>query len=162
MKDGELLARLRARGWRVTPQRRAVVTVLEGGARHASADEVHTAARSIVPEISLATVYNVLTDLVEMGEVSEVRLDRGAALFDANVALHYHHICNDCGRIADVPAADVSACMRSPGPATEPPHAPCGSPLKCCLGLPELTTHGYAVESVEIVFHGHCGCVGRN
>ena len=80
MKEGELLLRLRSRGWRITPQRRAVVTVLERGARHATAEEVHTADQFVVPEISLATVYNVLTELVEMGEVAEVRLGRGAVV----------------------------------------------------------------------------------
>ncbi len=159
MKKGELLTRLRARGWRVTPQRRAVVSVLERGARHATAEQVHLAARGIVPEISLATVYNVLAELVEMKEVSEVRLNGGAALFETNVAVHYHHVCDDCGRIADVPAADMSRCLRAPDPAAGPRRTPCGSPMKCCLRLPELASRGYAVDSVEVVFRGHCGCV---
>ena len=137
MKEGELLLRLRSRGWRITPQRRAVVTVLERGARHATAEEVHTAAQFIVPEISLATVYNVLTELVEMNEVAEVRLGRGAALFDVNVTKHYHCICDTCGRIADVPAADQT----------------------CCMDLPELAACCCVAESIEVIFHGHCcGC----
>ena len=134
MKEGELLQRLRARGWRITPQRRAVVTVLERGARHATAEEVHTAAQFVVPEISLATVYNVLTDLVEMNEVAEVRLGRGAALFDVNVTRHYHCICDTCGRIVDVPASNDT----------------------CCLDVPELAACCCVAESVEIIFRGHC------
>jgi len=111
--------------------------VLERGARHVTAEEVHEAARTIVPEISLATVYNVLADLVEMHEVAEVRLGRGAALFDVNVTPHYHCICDTCGRIVDVAAAEEV----------------------CCLDLPELGASCCVAESVEVIFHGHCcGC----
>ena len=161
MKQSVLLPCLRERGWRVTPQRRAVVTVLEQGVQHVTAEEVHKAARVIVPETSLATVYNVLTELIEMGAISEVRLDRGAALFDTNVAVHYHHVCDDCGRIADVAAPDMSACLRSCEQGCEMQGALCASPMKCCLRLPELATQGYSVDQVEIVFRGHCGCTAR-
>ncbi len=159
--QGVLLPRLRERGWRVTPQRRAVVTALERGGQHATAEEVHAAARLIVPEISLATVYNVLTDLVEMGEIAEVRLGPGAALFETNATFHYHHVCDECGRIVDVPAPDMTECMRSCGSTCEVAGAGCDSPMKCCLRLPEMATHGYSVDRVEIVFRGHCGCTER-
>jgi Fe2+ or Zn2+ uptake regulation protein len=159
MKPGTLLPHLRELGWRVTPQRRAVVTVLERGAQHATAEEVHAAAQLIVPEISLATVYNVLTELVGMGEVSEARLGPGAAIFETNVTLHYHHVCDDCGRITDVPAPEMSACLRTCGQGCEPQGAACSSPVKCCLQLPELGAHGYSVERVEVVYRGRCGCV---
>jgi len=161
MQEGALLPRLRGRGWRVTPQRRAVVTVLERGTQHATAEEVHAAARLIVPEISLATVYNVLTELVEMGEVGEVRLGHGAARFETNVTFHYHHVCDDCGRVVDVPAPDMTACMRSCAEGCEVQGAGCATPVKCCLRLPEMATHGYSVDRIEIVFRGHCGCTAR-
>jgi Fur family ferric uptake transcriptional regulator len=158
MQPGALLPHLRERGWRVTPQRRAVVTVLERGTQHATAEEVHAAAQLVVPEISLATVYNVLTELVAMGEISEVRLGPGAALFETNVTFHYHHVCDDCGRVADVPAPDMSACLRSCTEGCEMHGASCDTPMKCCLKLPELATRGYSVDRIEIIFRGHCGC----
>lgn len=161
MKQGELLQRVRARGWRITPQRRAVVTVLEHGARHVTAEEVHEAARFIVPEISLATVYNVLTDLVERGEIAEVRLGPGAALFETNVTFHYHHVCDECGRIVDVPAPDMTECMRSCGKSCDVAGTGHDGPMKCCLRLPEMATHGYSVDRVEIVFRGRCGCTDQ-
>jgi len=158
MMQGVVLSRLRERGWRVTPQRRAVVTALERGTQHATAEEVHAAARLIVPEISLATVYNVLTELVAMGEVSEVRLGPGAALFETNVSFHYHHVCDDCGRVVDVPAPDMTECLRSCREGCELHGTGCATPMKCCLRLPEMATHGYSVERIEIVFRGRCGC----
>lgn len=69
--------RLQARGWRITPQRRAVLRALDGEHVHLSADQVHAGARRVVPEVSLATVYNTLNELVAMGEISEIRLADG-------------------------------------------------------------------------------------
>ena len=52
---GELL---RARGLRVTPQRRAILGAFsDGAAEHLSADEIHARAAAVVPELGRGTVY---------------------------------------------------------------------------------------------------------
>ena len=52
---GELL---RARGLRVTPQRRAILGAFSSGAaEHLSADEIHARAAAVVPELRRGTVY---------------------------------------------------------------------------------------------------------
>ena len=53
---------LRDRGRRITPQRRAVAEVLVGENMHLAAEQVFESARRLVPEISLATVYNTLNE----------------------------------------------------------------------------------------------------
>ncbi len=99
----ELLDRLRARGWRVTPQRRAVVAALEGDHVHRTADQVHAIAREVVPEVSLATVYNTLNELVQLGEISELRLSDGSARYDPKTGPDHHHlVCRSCGRTVEV------------------------------------------------------------
>src|SRR5918997_4992162 len=80
-----LLDRLRGRGWRITPQRRAVVHALAGEHVHRTADQVHAAARGLVPEVSLATVYNTLNELVSMGEISAIHVGDGSARYDPKV-----------------------------------------------------------------------------
>ncbi len=72
----DLLERLRGRGWRMTAQRRVVAEVLDGEHVHLTADEVHSRAVAKLPEISRATVYNTLGELVSLGEVLEVATDR--------------------------------------------------------------------------------------
>ena len=47
--------------------------VLAGEHVHLRADAVYTRAQRLLPEISLATVYNTLNELVDMGEVLETR-----------------------------------------------------------------------------------------
>ena len=68
----ELVQRLRDRAWRLTVQRRVVAEVLAGEHVHLTAEAVYSRAQRLLPEISLATVYNTLNELVDMGEVLEI------------------------------------------------------------------------------------------
>jgi Fur family ferric uptake transcriptional regulator len=126
-----LLERLRALDWRITPQRRAVASVLTGEHVHLTADEVHQAAQHLVPELSLATVYNTLNELVEM---LEVRAAQGPARYDPNVSPGHHHlVCRECGTIYDVAPSGLDG-----------------------LGLSRSQRRGFAVDDVEITFRGLC------
>jgi Fe2+ or Zn2+ uptake regulation protein len=126
--------RLEARGWRITPQRRAVIRALAGEHVHLSADQVHAAARRVVPEVSLATIYNTLNELVAMGEISEIRLADGTARYDPKVGPGHHHLlCEGCGLIFDVEPLGVDG-----------------------LSLPPAQRYGMTVDSLEVVFRGRC------
>ena len=111
----DLLERLRGRGWRMTSQRRVVAEVLDGDHVHLTADEVHARATARLPEISRATVYNTLGELVSLGEVIEVSTDGRAKRYDPNAHRpHQHLVCSGCGTIRDVhptgdPLADLPA-----------------------------------------------------
>jgi Fe2+ or Zn2+ uptake regulation protein len=130
----DLLERLRSRGWRLTPQRRAVAEVLRGEHVHLSAEVVHEQARRRLPEISLATVYNTLNELVAMGEVIEVTAGEGAKRYDPNVGVRHQHLhCVRCNELLDVrPVGERS------------------------LRLPAAQRHGYEIIDMEIVFRGLC------
>ena len=128
-----LLDRLRDRGWRVTSQRRAVAEALEGEHVHLTADEVHRRARLRLPEVSLATVYNTLNELVAMGEIAEVRHAPGPSRYDPNAGNtpHHHLLCTTCGSLFDVDAATVT--------------------------IPELADgRDFAVDGVDVLFRGTC------
>jgi Fe2+ or Zn2+ uptake regulation protein len=72
LSDAPLSDRLRARGWRITPQRRAIPGALAGEQVHLGAEQVHAAARRTVSKVSPATVYKTLNELVRLAEVSEI------------------------------------------------------------------------------------------
>lgn len=100
----DLLHRLRQRQWRLSPQRRVVAEVLVGEHVHLTAEQVHDLARRRLPEISRATVYNTLNELVAMGELGEVDVTDGPKRYDPNVAeAHDHLVCESCHTIRDVP-----------------------------------------------------------
>ncbi|MET9964226.1 Fur family transcriptional regulator [Streptomyces sp. NPDC006326] len=130
----DLVERLRGRGWRMTSQRRVVAEVLDGDHVHLTADEVHALAMRRLPEISRATVYNALGELVSLGEVVEVSTDGRAKRYDPNARHpHQHLVCSRCGLIRDV--------------------HPTGSPL---AGLPEGERFGFTVSQVEVTYRGLC------
>src|SRR5215207_7607629 len=90
--------RLRMAALRVTPQRRAVWAAFRGGERgHLTADEVYELA-----ELSRATVYNSLAELVRAKLLSTVK-GFGAVRYDPNLDPDHHHFhCQGCDRLYDV------------------------------------------------------------
>ena len=86
---------------RVTAQRRAIFSVLEGNRSHPTAEEVYRAARRRARGVSLATVYNTLETLQALGEIGRHRVDGGGDRFDPETRPHHHFRCNRCGNIAD-------------------------------------------------------------
>ncbi|MFJ6718399.1 MULTISPECIES: Fur family transcriptional regulator [unclassified Streptomyces] len=130
----DLLERLRARGWRMTSQRRVVAEVLDGEHVHLTADEVHARAVRLLPEISRATVYNALGELVSLGEVVELSTDGRAKRYDPNARHPHHHlVCSGCGLIRDV--------------------RPAGDPL---CDLPAEERFGFTVSGVDVTYRGLC------
>ena len=137
--QADLLERLRELGWRVTPQRRAVAEVLTGEHVHLTADEVHRRAKARLPEVSLATVYNTLGELVEMGEILELRIGDGPTRYDPNAhSPHHHLVCTRCGDLLDVQPAGIDG-----------------------LQLQRSERHGYVIDDVDVTFRGRCPrCTG--
>lgn len=98
----ELNERLAHSGLRLTPQRRHVHDVLIEHMDHPTADQVFLRARDIMPEISMATVYNTLDALVKCDLVRQVNVDRGPTRYCANMQPHSHFYCDECGSVYDV------------------------------------------------------------
>ena len=140
MVGPDLLSRLRARDWRLSPQRRAVAEALGGDHVHLTAEEVHDLARERLPEVSRATVYNTLNELVAMGELQEVDVVEGPKRYDPNVGEeHDHLVCETCHAILDVP--------RPRKPPT----------------IPDGARGGYLVTGVELTYRGLCpACTARH
>lgn len=109
--ESPLTSRMRAHGYRLTPQRRAIASAFaEHGSVHLSAEEVWARARRVVPETARATVYGTLRELAATGLLGEVRVDAGAVRYDPNVeAGHHHFVCRTCGEVEDVYPAGVDA-----------------------------------------------------
>ena len=105
--DGALALRLRgaleAGGQRFTEQRFSVFRFLAGTTSHPTADDVFTAVREELPDISLATVYKSLETLVGSGLAVKLTYSDGSARYDARTDPHPHARCVRCGAVADVP-----------------------------------------------------------
>ena len=127
-----LCTQLRAQGRRVTPQRRAIIRVLLEDSAHPTAEQVFTRVRGIMPDLSHATVYNTLHELVEMGALLELDLGLGERRYDLNTADHAHLVCLGCGHVEDVPYDSEMLTL-------SPEHS-----------------HGFQVVDCNAVFRGYC------
>ena len=94
---------LEANGQRVTDQRAAVYRFLLGTTDHPTADEVFTAVRGDIADISLATVYKALETLVICNLAVKLTYGDDSARYDARTDDHYHSRCVRCGQVRDVP-----------------------------------------------------------
>src|SRR6188474_3078884 len=99
---------LRARGYRVTPQRQLV---LEAVTRlgHATPEDICGQVQETARGVNISTVYRTLELLEELGMVTHTHLGHGAPTYhSATDEDHLHLVCRDCGLIieTDVSVAD--------------------------------------------------------
>jgi Fe2+ or Zn2+ uptake regulation protein len=99
----KLVQKFKQRGYKMTPQRRAILEVLTRDMSHPTAEQIHEAVRERMPDISLATVYNTLHELAEMQELYGLDLGHGVRHYEISRGEHAHRVCLICGRIEDVP-----------------------------------------------------------
>lgn len=107
--EAELRLALEANGQRYTEQRSAVYRFLRGTDEHPTADEVFTAVRHEIVDISLATVYKALETLVSCGLAVKLTYGDDSARYDARTDEHYHSRCIRCGEVRDVPGTPPEA-----------------------------------------------------
>lgn len=135
--DALLREALEANGQRFTEQRAAVYRYLRQTDSHPTADDVFTAVRADIPDISLATVYKALETLVGCDLATKLTYGDGSARYDGRTDPHPHARCLDCGRVLDVPGRlDASMLDR--------------------LG----TVDGFAVEGYRLELVGRCSHCG--
>jgi len=98
----DLVALLRARACRVTPQRLAILRVLASSTGHPSAEQIHSRLARRHPTMSLATVYKTIALLKQAGEVLELQFSDFGNRYDGRrPEPHPHVICTRCGAIVD-------------------------------------------------------------
>jgi Fur family peroxide stress response transcriptional regulator len=95
------VASLRGEGFRITPQRIAIVEYLLKTEDHPSAEHIHKTIKKKYPMMSLSTVYKTLDLLKGKKLVNEIEVE-GEARFDAHTDEHINLVCMNCGKIDDV------------------------------------------------------------
>lgn len=96
----ELVESLRKDGFRVTPQRVAIVKYVMNTDEHPSAEHIHKVVQKQYPMVSLSTVYKTLDLLREKRLVGEIEVN-GELRFDPNPNEHVNLVCLECGAIVD-------------------------------------------------------------
>ncbi len=96
------MERYRGLGLKLTPQRLAILQVLEGNTEHPTAEEIYKTVSKKFPTRSLATVYNTLEALKQRGQLRELTIDPGKKRFDPNTKPHHHLMCMKCRKTVDI------------------------------------------------------------
>uniref|UniRef100_I2Q684 Fe2+/Zn2+ uptake regulation protein n=1 Tax=Desulfovibrio sp. U5L TaxID=596152 RepID=I2Q684_9BACT len=135
-----MVARLRERGHRLSPQRLEIMRELVASPDHPTAEALHRRLLPRFPDLSLATVYKAIAVLKACGEILELQFsDRDNRYDAARPTPHPHCICQACGAIADPPAPGVEALAQALAEAT-----------------------GYAITSHRLDFYGLCPACRRD
>ena len=134
LRFNELLAKLKERDYRLTPQRVELVRLIAVSEGHPNAAQLYEKIRHQFPTMSQATVYKTLNLLKEMNQVLEIDL-RDDSHYDGNRPYpHPHLICMQCRKIMDGDFKLDPASLRS---------------------LEEAS--GYRIVQPQITFYGICG-----
>ena len=128
----------RERKFRITPQRLAILRILENNREHPAADDIYRRVLEEYPSTSFTTVYNTLETLVELGQVREVTIDSKRKHYDPDTCRHHHAICVKCGRIMDVTLPEDESMRSSPS-----------------------TVGKFSVRDYEVHLHGICSECGE-
>lgn len=144
MDASAVIQRLRDAGYRLTPQRQAVIEALAASRQHPTAAELYESLRARYPMMGLATVYKTLDLLIDMGEVVETGFGPGGVRFEPNLRPHVNLVCRKCGQVIDVDMAATAGQEQ---------------PLAWVAG--RAADVGFAIEGGHIEYFGVCAaCAG--
>ena len=101
----EYAPQLRSRGYRITPQRMAILHVLRHSGEHLSPRDVYQKAKKDFPRLTEPTVYRTLEFLVRNGLARPAQAGNGRLRYQLATGDHHHIVCRGCGDEIEV---DVS------------------------------------------------------
>lgn len=106
----DLVAALRAEGYRITAARRALCEVIAAAHdQHLSAADIYSRTRAHAGRrVDRATVYRTLEALQDAGLLAHSHLGHGPSVYHlADEAGHQHLICASCGKTLTIPEGDA-------------------------------------------------------
>ena len=101
--------KLRAASLRPTRQRIAIAErLLDGRARHVSAEQLRDELVDHGQPMALATIYNCLHQFEEAGLVRPVHHAGDAVLYDTNLGDHHHFVDVETGELIDIDPGEIT------------------------------------------------------
>lgn len=110
--DLDVMDALRARGLRMTPQRRAIVAEIMRTKGHISPTGLVRTVQREMPGVNASTIYRTLALLEEIGVLAHAHLESGAEYHRAEDAGHVHLTCSSCGAEDDLSIQEADALVR--------------------------------------------------
>jgi Fe2+ or Zn2+ uptake regulation protein len=129
----ELAVHLRAKGFRLTPQRLTILEVLSNSNCHLTPTEIFQRASQTLPGLTEPTVYRTLSFLAENGLVLVAHIGNGQLVYEYADHKHHHLICHDCHQMLDLDHAVLQDLYQR---------------------IEQQT--GFKIDSLHVTFFGHC------
>lgn len=136
MSHPNITSKLTEMGYRMTPQRLMIVSVLENCAdnHHISAEEIYSQVFAKYPHINLSTIYRTLEMLEGLNLITKADMGEGKVRYHpAEESNHHHMICRECGATIDLDESLLD-------------------PVKKSL----LQDYGFAADLQHLAIFGHC------
>jgi len=124
---------LRARGYRMTPQRLVILRILHDSGRHLTPLEVCHLAQEAMPGLTEATVYRTLSFLTQQGFVLAAHIGNGQLVYEIAERAHHHLVCRACGKTHEIDHSDLRALYEH-----------------------FQDTTGFQIDSMHVTFFGLC------
>jgi len=97
-----VLQSLRAAGYKLTPQRRAIIDAVLAADKSVTPQALHASLVEKHSAIGLVTVYRTLDVLNRLGMLCQFQPDGAARSFKAGPTGHHHHlVCRGCGDVVN-------------------------------------------------------------
>lgn len=131
--NASYITQLQARGYRMTPQRLAILRILDESACHLTPVEIYQQAQEQLPGITEATVYRTLSFLAEQGLLLAAHVGSGQMVYEIAERAHHHLICRECRETQEIGHDQLEALYEQ-----------------------FLADTGYQIDSMHVTFFGLC------
>jgi len=104
----KMVAALRQHGYKLTPQRRAVIQVIASSQGHLTPAAIYKKISKENPDIGLVTIYRTLEILTKLKLICELHTKGSCPSYAISTLEHHHHlICGNCGKVTDFSGYDL-------------------------------------------------------
>jgi len=109
LAERRILATLREHGYKLTPQRRAVIRAIASTPDHPTPAALYERVRQEHPAIGLVTIYRTLDLLSRLELICELHAGGSCHSYTTGIPEHHHHlICSHCGEVTDFTGYDLT------------------------------------------------------
>jgi Fur family transcriptional regulator, ferric uptake regulator len=137
--DDATLHNLREQGHRLTPQRLAIMQILEEDGGHLSPTEIYERAVKRMPGLTEATVYRTLDFLVQNNLVLVAYIGDGRLAYEISTHQHHHLVCRGCNATIEIKPEMLDALFAELNKKT-----------------------GFTIDQMHVTFFGLCpGCAEK-
>ncbi len=132
--EAETVQLLRQTGYKLTPQRLMVLSVIRHQPGHLTAAEIFARVKQLYPYVDISTVYRTMAVLKELKLVHETDMGTGDTTFEwTGDDRHHHLICRSCGAIRSLNHDYLAR-----------------------LGSDLLAEHGFRADLEHLAIFGYC------